>query len=167
MASPTKIHPATLVTNIKLVYQSNLMKIAPTLILGSLYSNFIVGLILWMVTFFLMTHLRHRLLKILNGNDLMTSFAHGFMVLLVHPFSNQLFVPMIVLLMLRLVLRTIFKIIKPLGFFILSLNLMKFLSRIFPMSKPIATNLKLLLLLLLTLMLLSPIIDWLFKFFMV
>ncbi|XP_057538134.1 uncharacterized protein LOC130815662 [Amaranthus tricolor] len=42
-----------------------------------------------MVTFFLMTHLRHRLLKIPNGNDLMTLFAHGFMTRLENNFQNN------------------------------------------------------------------------------
>lgn len=104
----------------------NLMKMVPILILGSLSLNFIVGLILSILTLFLTTPLKHRLLKIPIGNVLMILFAYEFMVLLVPLFLNRLSVSMIVLLMLGLALRTTFKTTKLSVFFTLSLNSMIF-----------------------------------------
>ena len=144
---------------LKHVYPFNLMKKEQILFLGWLSLSFIVGLILWILISFPMTLQKHRFLRTPNDNFLMILSAHRFMVLLVLLFLNRSSVLMIVLLMLGLALRTIFKTTKLPVFLTLSLNSMRFPLLISQMWKLIVMHLKILLLLLTILALLLSIIG--------
>ena len=123
----------------KIVYRFNLMMKALTSILGALYSNFIVVLILLTITLFPVTTLKHPL-PIPNDNDLTISFGLGFMPLLVLISLKVLFILMIMPKMHGIAFSKIFKITKPLAFCISKSNSMISNFVTFPMSKPIAPN---------------------------
>ena len=156
------MHPTTLVTNIKSCVPIQLDED------GTNFNTWVTLFKLHCRAYLVDAHIvpddfsKTSIIKDSDWQHLYALFVLGFMVILVWLFSHPLFLPMIVLLMLGIVLRIIFKIIRHLIYFILNLNLMKSL---FLISSLIVMNHKILLSPLITLAQASLIIVWLFQFF--